>query len=137
MSRYLISWFRALLRPTITQVNVVVYENGKQKDISLYNDQQLHKIQDCVNMLWKVPDKSSYWFETEVWEKRRCFQKATTHMTVVCYKEDMMANGFKSKMAIPIKYRKKMFDQYHTISPESIPSRKWPDKMVVLFRIDM
>ena len=136
MSRILIPWFRALFRPSITQVNVLVYENGKEKDISLYNDQQLHKIMDSVNLLWKVPDKSPYWFETETWDKGRCFGKTTTTMTVVCYKEDMLANGFKSKMPIPMKYRKKMFDQYHPIAPESIPSRKWPEKMVVAFRID-
>jgi hypothetical protein len=120
MSGFLSVWFRDLLRPTIKQVHVVLLENGKPVDVGKYDAFRLQSIVDSITLLWKVPDKSSFWFETEAYDEGRCFQKRNTRLYVVCYKEDMISNKFKSKMAIPLKYRKKMFDTVHTIHPEKV-----------------
>ena len=127
-------WIRKLFTPTINQVYVVVYENGREKDLSVYDNTRLNALIECVNMLWKVPDKSPYWFETDAWEERHCFQRPLTKMVVTCYREDMLTNGFKAKAAIPMRYRNKMFDQCHPIHPETVGLLKWPSEMTVRFR---
>lgn len=122
--------------PTITEVNVIVYENGVEKDLSVYDEHRLVSLIESVNALWQVPENSPFWFETDVWEERRCFKKPVTKMSVTCYKKDMFANGFKSKMEIPSKYRKKMFDQKHPIYPGKYGKFVWSKEMGVRFRID-
>lgn len=109
---------------------MVLLDKGKIKDLSRCDQYRLNSILESINTLWKVPDNSSFWFETEVYEVSSCFSKRETVMYVVCYKEDMLTNGFKKKMAIPLKYRKKMFDTPHTINPEKV------GPLSVLFKID-
>ena len=120
MSATLSIWFRGLLRPEVKEVDVVLLDKGKPVNIEKYDSTRLKNIIESINMLWKVPDKSSYWFETEVFVVSSCFTKRQTAMCVTCYQEDMLTNGFKKKMAIPIKYRKKMFDTSHTINVEKV-----------------
>lgn len=119
-------WFNHLLRPKVTSVQAIIYENGRQRDLSTYSDLQLASLTKAVNNLWSVEKKSPYWFETDVFEHRRCFKVKSTDMIVHCYTKDMMANGYKSNFAIPIKYRKQMFDKNHIVIPEPIGVKTWP-----------
>ena len=119
-------WLRDLFRPKITSVHVIVYEKNREKDISVYPEQYLAALVNAVDRLWSVEKGSPFWFETEVFERRTCFQKPHTEMIVTCYQHDLTANGFKKKMAIPIRYRKKLFDKTHPLVPESVGVKTWP-----------
>ena len=129
-------WFRNLLRPTITSVQVVVYENGKVKDLHSYRDLQLKSLVDAIDAMWKAEPKSPYWFETEVFEKCSCFKKQPMTMQVTCYAHDMTQNGFKKRFPIPMKYRKRMFDKNHPIKPEPVGITPWPESLQVKFVLE-
>lgn len=125
-------YFRGLFRPSITTVRADLYANGKECDISQYDEFRLAALLESIQEVWKVPDHSSVWFETDAYVKRSCFHKPETHFYVTCYKQDMFSNGFKAKVDIPLKYRQKMFDKAHTIYPK----RKGREEiMTVRFRL--
>jgi len=132
---YFLRWIRNLFVRTITQVNVILYENGKERDVSVYDAQRLSALIESINTLWKVPDKSSYCFETEVSEQRSCFKPPVVKIHVICYREDVFTNGFKTKTGIPMRYRKKMFDRSHNIYPQAFGNQLWSKEMTVRFRI--
>lgn len=119
-------WFQDLLRPKITSVNVILYEKKGEKDISQYPNQYLSTLVKAVDSLWSVDKNSPFWFETEVIEHRHCFKRPHTKMVVTCYCHDMLSNGFKKKMPIPIRYRKKFFDKTHMLVPEPVGVKSWP-----------
>lgn len=134
MSSYL-RCIQHLFLPTINQVNVIVYENGKRKDVSMYDSHRLNELLQSINALWKSPENSSYWFETAAWEERSCFKRPVLKILTTCYKEDVFSKDMKKKMAIPMRYRKKLFDQYHTIHPELLGTHKWPQEISVRFSL--
>ncbi len=119
-------FFRNFLRPKVTSVNVEIYENKKLKDLTTYTDLQISAIEKSIQVLFVTEPKSPYWFEVETFEHWSCFQRRPPTMVVTCYTKDMTANGFKSKYAIPIKYRKKMFDSAHILCPDIVGGRTWP-----------
>ena len=119
-------WFRDLFRPKITSVHVVLYEKNQQKDISLYPEQYLSSLTKAIDALWAVEKNSPFWFETEVYERHKCFQRPQTEMVLTCYSHDITANGFKKKFPIPIRHRKKFFDKVHPLFPEPIGLKSWP-----------
>jgi hypothetical protein len=132
----LLHWLRNLFVPTITHVKVVLYENGKEKDISVYDANRRSDLIASINILWKVPEKSPCSFETEIVEHRYCFQRPIMKMRVTCYREDVFKNGFKEKSAIPLRYRKKMIGQTHCIYPVGFGKQPWFKDMAVRFRIE-
>ena len=119
-------WFSDLLRPKITSVHVIIYEKNKEKDISQYPEQYLVSLVKAIDALWKVDKNSPFWFETEVYERHKCFQKVKTEMIVTCYTHDLMSNGFRKKFPIPIRHRKKFFDKLHGLMPEPVGVKTWP-----------
>ena len=127
---YLSVWFRHLFRPSVTQVQVELTENGKVKDLNLYKDFHLQALANAIDDMWKVESKSPYWFETEFYEKGSCFQKRTLHMHVTCYAHDLTSNGFKRRFSIPMKQRKKFFDKRHPLTPEPLGFSTWPSLQV-------
>lgn len=135
MNSYLTVWFRSLLRPSVTSAEVQLYENGKQIELGKYSDLMLHKLTYEIDGLFPVDNKSPYWFETEVYEKGSCFKKSKVHMTITCYTKDFLSNGYKKKFDIPIRYRKKMFESYHTIRPEPVGSKMWSKGIQVKFSL--
>ena len=132
----LLHWLRNLFVTPITHVNVVLYENGKEKDISVYDTSRHSDLVASINMLWKVPENSPCSFETEIVEQRYCFQRPIVKMRVTCYREDAIKNGFKEKSAIPLRYRKKMIGKTHSIYPVGFGKQPWFKDMAVRFRID-
>lgn len=123
-------FFRNLLRPTITSVQVIVYENGKQKNLDSYRDFHLDAIVKALNAMWKVENKTLYWFEAEVYERGKCFQKRHTELHISCYTHDITTAGFKKGFPIPMKYRKKFFDSAHPLTPEPVGYASWPPLQV-------
>ena len=128
-------YFRGLFRPSTTKVRAVVYANGKECDISKYDEFRIATLLESIQILWHTPENSSIWFETEAFVERKCFKKPETTIYVICYKQDMFANNFKSEVGIPIKYRQKMFDKAHTIMPMKGININWPETMKVRFRL--
>ena len=122
-------WYRNLFRPRVTHVQVLVYENGKQKDISTYPTIRLAELTDSINELWRLSTrgKQAYWFETEVYEQCSCFKKRQPTMEVTCYKENPLNPDLKNKTDIPIRYRQKFFDKTHTLKPKSSGYYEWPE----------
>lgn len=123
-------FFRDLLRPTITSVQAIVYEDRSEKDLQLYKDFHLQAILKALNELWKVETKPLYWFEAEAYEEGKCFQKRHTVIRVTCYTEDLTRPGFKKRFPIPLKYRKKFFDVKHSLVPEPVGYATWPPLQV-------
>lgn len=123
---FLEKFFFNIFRPSIKTIKVIVYENQKEKDLALYSDQQLTSLVNSIDSLWFTETNSSFWFETDVYERHTCFQTPSTEMIVTCYQKDLMTNGFKKKMAIPIRYRKKFFDKVHALTPEPVGMKSWP-----------
>jgi hypothetical protein len=128
-------WFHTLFRPSITSVNVTLYDNGKERPITLYEANRAYAIMESINNLWQPQEKSSYWFETELHEHHSCFKKTHATLHVVCYREDYMANTFKSETGIPNKYRVKMFDRPHPLRPEQVGSIPWSPNLTVIFTL--
>lgn len=128
-------WFSNLFRPSITTVNVRLYDNGKERSILLYEANRANAIMDAINQLWQSPEKLSYWFETEIHEHHSCFKKTYATLHVVCYREDYMANSFKSETEIPNKYRRKMFDTPHPLRPAPVGSIPWSPTLTVTFTL--
>lgn len=128
-------WFHNLFRPTITIVSVTLYENGKERPISSYEKHRAEAIMESINELWKVPDNSLTWFETEIHEHHSCFKKTKYTLHVVCYRENFMANNFKSETGIPNKYRSKMFGTTHLLRPKPVGSIPWPSNLKATFTI--
>ena len=119
-------WLNDLLRPAVTYISVIVYEKGLEKDIHLYQDQYLESLVKAIDTLWSVEKESPFWFETEVYERRPCFQKPRTEIRLTCYNRDFTANGFKTTLPIPIRYRKKFFDKTHVLVPQPVGVKTWP-----------
>lgn len=119
-------WVHDLFRPIITSVNVIVYERGLEKDISQYPDDYLTSLIKAIDTLWSVEKESPFWFETEACEHRGCFKKPHTEMRVTCYNRDFTANGFKTALSIPIRYRKKFFDRTYVLIHHPIGVKTWP-----------
>jgi hypothetical protein len=122
-----------LFRPSIKHICVKFYENGKEKGINEF-DEFRHKILcHAVDAIWFTDEKSPYWFETDVFEYRRCFKDVKTTMEVTCYMADKRNPLNKIKAEIPSRYRKKMFDKRHTIHPELFSGIIWPKLIEVRF----
>lgn len=128
-------WLQSLLRPRITSVQVLIFEDGKEKDISTYDEYRLHAIMENINTLWKVPDQSPFWFETEIHEQRTCWKKIPSTLHVTCYKEDMTKSSMRTRTGIPNKYRLKFFDKVFAIKPESAVRLTWPSRMEIKFKL--
>lgn len=122
-----------LLRPKIVSVGVKLYENGIEKPVTSYDEHRLQILCEAINRLWKAEPGSPYWFETDVFEHRRCFQEKQTTMEVTCYTEGKLDPSAKRKVAILLRYRKKMLDKRHTIHPELFSTIHWPATMEVRF----
>jgi hypothetical protein len=125
-------YLRGIFRPSVTNVRVDLYANGKECDISIYDEVRLAALLDSIQELWQVPSNTAFWFETDAFVARPCFRKSETTIHVTCYKNDMYSNGFKTKIDIPLKYRQKLFDKSHRIYPTG---RVWPEMMTVRFRL--
>ena len=119
----------------MTKVKAIVYANGKECDISKYDQFRLATLIESIEMLWLTPETSPVWFETDAFVDKSCFKKPETNIYVICYKQDMFANGFKSEIDIPVRYRQKMFDKAHTIMPMKGVNISWPETMKVRFRL--
>ena len=128
-------WFRNLLIPIVTSVQVELYENGKVLHIDKYSNLMVNNLLKEIDGLFLVESKSPYWFETEAYDQSSCFKKPSTHISVTCYTKDFLSNGFKKPFPIPIKYRKKMFDSLHTITPEPVGSKTWGSGIQVKFTL--
>ena len=128
-------FFKNLFRPIVTSMQCVIYENGKQLDLSQLSEHHLESLLNAIDDLFQVDAKSPYWFESNMIEQKSFFQKPRVSAIVTCYCKDMVSNGFKKKYAIPIKYRKKMFDTFHRIRPEPVGTKHWPIRMEVKFYI--
>lgn len=126
-------FFRNLFRPEVTSAQCAIYENGKPFDYSKYSDLHLQSLIKAIDDLFPVEAKSPYWFETDIYEQGSLFKKPKMKVCVTCYCKDMFTNGYKKKFAIPIKYRKRMFDTIHTIRPEPVGTKTWPVRMEVKF----
>lgn len=119
-------WFRNLLRPSITSVNVILYEKKAEKDIGQYPEHYMVALTKAIDTLWAVDKNSPFWFEAEIYERCSCFQKRRTEFVVTCYTHDITRSGFKRKFPIPIRYRKKFFDKKHPLVPEPVGVKTWP-----------
>lgn len=128
-------WFRNLFKPTVTSVQVQLFENGKQVSLGQYSNLMIQNVCKEIDALFPLDKKSPYWFETEVFDQHSCFSKPKTHITVSCYTKDFLSNGYKKSFPIPIKYRKKMFDSAHLIKPEPIGSKTWSSGLQVKFTL--
>lgn len=126
-------WFRDLFRPNIKHVKVKLFENGKERTISTYDENRLHILMKCIDILWETPQGSPYWFETECYEVCSCFKPRETILQVSCYTQDKNSMNLKVPMAIPIRYRKKMFDKKHLLGPKFISNIHWPERVEVQF----
>lgn len=129
------TFFPNFLRPRITTVQVVVYSDGKELDMSSYPELYHLMICRCVDELWTVPEGSTFWFETELVEACGCFTRSPPTIYVTCYKDNINSRNFKTAMGIPIRYRSKMFDKLHTIRPEKAGVKPWGTLMQVRFII--
>lgn len=126
-------WFHNLFRPKVTSVKAVLYDNGKEVSIEKYSEAYLRSLLTAINDLWKVEAGSPYWFETDIYEHKKCFQRKITSIHVECYTRNMLENGFKSKYAIPVRYRRKMFDKPHPLKPEPVGQKQWSNNLEVRF----
>lgn len=126
-------WLYELVRPKLTHVYVTVYEKNREKDISIYDEHRLQMLIKAIESLWIVPQGTPYWFEAECFETCSCFQKRQTFIQVSCYTQDIVSSKLKKPMAIPIRYRKKLFDKILKITPQDFGSLVWPSEMFVQF----
>ncbi len=124
---------RGFLRPNITSVKAKLYENGKEKNIDVYDENRLRILGTCINQLWNVPEGTPYWFESDFVVESRCFKTRKTYVEVTCYTYDPFSPQFKKKMEIPIRYRKKMFDKVHKLQPAQFSTLHWPSTLEVKF----
>lgn len=122
--------FYHCFRPTITSVEVRLFENGIAKPIGAYSELQIVGLCNAIEKLWMGENKSPYWFETDVYEYRSCFTKHPPTMVVRCYTEDVTARNFKKDYPIPTRFRKRMFDKYHDLTPEAVGMQTWPKLQV-------
>ena len=122
-------WFRNLLRPRVTHIDVVVLEKGRVKNLSTYPTIRLSELTSSINELWNTSTrgKQTYWFETEIYEHSSCFKKRPPTMQVTCYTEHLVNPNLKQKADIPIRYRQKFFDKTHTLKPKSTGYYEWPE----------
>ncbi len=126
-------FIRNLFRPNLTSVYIRIFENGKECDISRYDENRLRILADAIDDLWQVPQGSPYWFETEFYTQRLCFKQSNLTATVTCYMRDDLNTKQKTKTGIPIRYRKKMFDKVHTLQPQRFGTLHWPGRLEVKF----
>lgn len=126
-------WFQNLLRPTIKSVHVILYENGKEKDISKFDDFRHNTLCKAINFILKTDDHSPFWFETDLFEHRSCFKPTKTTLEVTCYMQDKYNPAAKKRVNVPPRYRKKLFDKRHSIHPEQFSAILWPSTLEVAF----
>jgi hypothetical protein len=127
------NFIRNLFRPNLTSVHICIFENGKLCDISRFDENRLRALADAIDYLWETPQGSPYWFETEFFTQRTCFQKAKFSAKLTCYVVDTFIPHKKKKTGIPIRYRKKMFDKLHIIEPRRFSNIHWPGRLEVKF----
>lgn len=136
MSRFISIWFRDLLRPKVTTVKVIIFENGIQKPITSYSDFQIQSLRNSVNALFPTDKTSRIWFDAEVYEKHSLFKKnRSTELYLICYMDNPISPDKPKPTDIPVRYRKGMFDKYHRIYPEQVGYKKWAERMEVKFVI--
>ena len=128
-------WFRNLFRPEITTVRVQVYENGNERDVGTYDEHRLSALCFSVDALWNadLTGAGRYWFETDAFVKGHWFRRSETFLEVTCYERDVVNRHLMIPMAIPIRYRKRLFDKMHTINPRCYSNLTWPARMEVRF----
>lgn len=124
-----------LFRPKAHSMKVVVFENGRIREISTYSPQQLLQLMKSVQALCTVPSESSYWFEVEVVEKKGMFRKHPPILFVNCYRADSVNPVIKRGANIPNLYRKKFLDKPHPIRPEPVGMKEWPANLEVRFSL--
>lgn len=119
-------WFRNLMRPQVRSLQVIIYENNKQKSIESYDQYRQASLMKAVQDIAQVPPKQGYWFEAEIVEQRSCFKKHPPELYLTCYKERNNAPNSKQSTNYPIRYRHKLMDKSHIVIPEAVGNQVWP-----------
>ena len=128
-------WIRNLMRPQIRSLQVVIYENNKEKSIAAYDQNRQAILMKAVQDLAQVPPKQGYWFEAEIVESCSCFKKTPPELYLTCYKERDNAPASKQATNYPVRYRQKLMNnKSHVLNPEPVGNTTWP-AMTVKFRI--
>jgi len=109
-------WFRSFIRPRVSTVQVILYENHQEKDIATSHLSKQELLMKEIQDLWKVPPSAPYWFEAEVRNAHSCWKKQPPKLYVVCYQEKELDPTRKREADIPNRYRTKMFNRYHKLS---------------------
>ncbi len=124
------------MRPQVTSLQVIIYENNKQKRIESYDTYRQTSLMKAVQDLVKVPPKQGYWFEAEIVEQRTCFKKHPPELYLTCYKERDGSPSSKQTMNYPIRYRHKLMEKSHILTPEPVGSQAWPVTTVKFKLVD-
>lgn len=135
MRNFLSVWFRALFRPKLTTVKVLLYENGKEKPITAFPDYVIVCILKSINEIFDTRDTSRYWFDTAVYEQGGLFKKKTTEVFSTCYMENSYSPDKPSATNIPDRFRKRIFDKLHKITPELPNGKPYSQRLEVKFII--
>lgn len=127
------SCFTSWLRPTLKHLEVKIYVNGKELEITSFDAHRLEILCKAITALWKLDSGSPYWFETDVVEYRKCFSPKRTAVELSCFTEDRYNPGASVLCGIPVRYRKRMLDKRHPIDPARFSTINWPAGMEVRF----
>lgn len=109
-------WFRNLVRPRVSTVQVILYENHQEKEFSAFHLSKQDILMKEIQSLWQVPPNAPYWFEPEIHDTRSCWKKQPPKLFVVCYQEKELDPTRKREADIPNRYRTKMFNRHHKLS---------------------
>ena len=129
-------WLRNLVRPKTESMRIVIYENDRMQGIQKYDSRSQEEIMKAVQKLFITPKENPYWFEVEYVETRRMCYRGTypPELYVTCYRQSNRNPTVKVPMNIPIRFRSRMLDKFHSIQPEPVAFKIWP-KMEVKFRL--
>jgi hypothetical protein len=125
-------WFRNLSRPTVSTVQVILYENHREKEFSAFHLSKQEILMKEIQSLWQAPPNAPYWFEPELHEVCSCWKKHPPKLFVVCYQEKELDPTKKREADIPNRYRTKMFNRYHKLAVKE-GTHFWPHPIEVKF----
>lgn len=112
------------------RLDVRVFENGIQKDLSSYSDTQLSELQKAIYSLLPKSPTSAVIYEVYIYEVFQGLLKPRkTTLEVVAL------THYNKKISVP-KHLAEVFTQKrHLISPQATLASRWPEKMEVEFAV--
>lgn len=119
--------------PPVTQLNITVYENGRQVSPSGYSGQELAALEEAIEGLWSPTYHSTKAFEVDVTDDEEL---------ILVYREDCsftnlpIPNEWLTKtLRFGLKDDLKLVGDRLPIRPRQFGVSPWPDRVHVQFTL--